>query len=80
MTPRCECIGGGCSCDKYGAGPASLVIKREGEEMKVCSRCKMGDDKILWIISEASAEECFEYDPLIMLLVPSLLESGIEAR
>lgn len=40
---ECECRRG-CRCEAF-AGPAALVIERDGKRMNVCTRCDLSSDK-----------------------------------
>lgn len=67
----CECqsgIGGGCC---HGRGPAAYSVARDGEALRVCTRCDLSSDtdKRLLVTFEDDADVFFEFDPLGFLCI-----------
>ena len=63
----CECTDcGGMSRCTHADAPVAKRIRRDGEELKVCTRCEFSDDVVVEVLidEDTPAGPFMDYDPL----------------
>ena len=76
---RCECSNERCECSDK-AGPAAYRVERDGEQIQVCTRCILPNDRVLRILVDLTADPgpFIKYDILGALVLQEDLRRAKE--